>query len=121
MPFSITKSNGGAVLEGIFLRDDLAFSFDVPVVHGFVERLCRALLWEEFRISHFTGTFGWRMNVDLGDLVYTGMAKFGRIRKVHDVFAYGITRPKEREPTWVVMNFYGALEMFVRVEISTGL
>jgi hypothetical protein len=36
---------------GIFLRDDLAFNCDVPVVHNFVERVCRALLWEEFRFG----------------------------------------------------------------------
>jgi hypothetical protein len=80
---------------GIFLRDDLAFNFDVLVVHNFIERLCRALLWEEFRVGYFAGSFGWRMNMDLGDLAYAGLAKFGRVRKVHDVFAYGLTRLKE--------------------------
>jgi len=101
---------------GIFLRKDLAFNFDVPIVHAFVERTCRAVLWEEFRLPYFVGTFGWRMNVDLGDLVYAGLAKFGRVRKVHDVFAYGVTVPKDGAPGWVVLNFYGSLEIFARVD-----
>ena len=103
---------------GIILRDDLAFNFDVPMVHNFVQRICRALLWEEFRLGYFSGSFGWRMNIDLGDLAYPGLAKFGRVRKVHDVFTYGLTRPKEGDPGWVVMNFYGTLEIFARVELS---
>jgi hypothetical protein len=100
---------------GIFLRNDLAFNFDVPIVHKFVERASRAILWEEFRLPYFAGTFPWRMNVDLGELGYAGLAKFGRIRKVHDVFAYGVTVPKDREPVWVVLNFYGWLEILARV------
>ena len=42
---------------GIFLRDDLAFNFDVPIVHKFVERAARAVLWEEFRLPYFSGMF----------------------------------------------------------------
>lgn len=61
------------------------------------------------------------MNIDLGDLVYAGLAKFGRVRKVHDVFAYGLTQPKYDEPEWIVMNFYGALEIFTRVEFLQKL
>ncbi|MFZ0916179.1 MAG: hypothetical protein WAN04_04730 [Candidatus Udaeobacter sp.] len=103
---------------GIFLRDDLAFNFDAPVVHNFIERLCRSLLWEEFRVGYFSGSVGWRMNVDLGNLAFAGLAKFGRVRKVHDVFAYGLTRPKKGQPAWIVMNFYGALEIFARVSVD---
>jgi hypothetical protein len=100
---------------GIFLRNDFAFNFDVPVVHNFVERACRAVLWKEFRLPYFASTFPWRMNVDLGDLIYTGLAKFGRVRKVHDAFAYGVTRPNEDGPGWVILNFYGSLEIFAQV------
>jgi len=60
------------------------------------------------------------MNVDLGDLGYAGLAKFGRVRKVHDVFAYAVTTPKQNEPSWVVLNFYRALEMPVRVDSAFG-
>lgn len=102
---------------GIFLREDFAFNFDVPIVHEFVERACRAVFWEEFRLPYFVGRFGWRKNVDLGDLAYAGLAKFGRVRKVHDVFAYGVTAPKDGTPGWVVLNFYGSLEIFARVEL----
>jgi hypothetical protein len=100
---------------GIYLGEDFAFNFDVPIVHKFSERACRAVLWEEFRLSYFVGTFDWRKNVDLGDLVYAGLAKFGRVRKVHDVFAYGVTAPKDSASGWVVLNFYGSLEIFARV------
>jgi hypothetical protein len=103
---------------GIYLRDDVAFTFDVPIVHGFVERVCRALLWEEFRVGYFSGEFRFRMNIDLGDLAYAGLAKFGRLRKVHDVFAYGLARPKKDGRCWVVMNFYGTLEFFAQVTFS---
>jgi hypothetical protein len=105
--------------EGIYLRDDVAFDFDVPIVNGFVERVCRALLWEEFRLRYFSGEFRFRMNIDLGDQAYAGLAKFGRLRKVHDVFAYALTRPKTDKPCYVIMNFYGALEFFAQVTFSS--
>ena len=103
---------------GIYLGEDFAFNFDVPIVHKFVERACRAVLWEEFRLPYFVGAFGWRKNVDLGDLVYAGLAKFGRVRKVHDVFTYAVKPPKGDEPAWVVLNFYGSLEFFARVSLQ---
>ena len=103
---------------GIIIRDDLAFDFNTPAVNAFVIRLCRGLLWEEFRIEYFSGTFDWRMNVELEDAIYEGMAAFGRVRKVHDIFAYGVTAPKNGEPGWVVMNFYGSLEIWARITIQ---
>jgi hypothetical protein len=103
---------------GILLPDDLAFNFDVSMVHAFIERVCRALIWHEFGVGYFRGSFAWRRNVYLSEIEYAGIAKFGRVRKVHDVFAYGITAPQGTEPGWVILNFYGWMEFFTRVLYS---
>ena len=79
------------------------------------------MLWEEFRVPYFLGEFSWRMNLDLGELGYAGLAKFGRVRKVHDVFAYAVITPKQNEPSWVVLNFYESLELLARVDFSFRL
>jgi hypothetical protein len=101
---------------GIYLKDDTAFDLDTPAVHAFIERVCRALLWWEYRITFFLGTFDWRLNVDMPDLVYRSMLQVGRLRKVHDEFAYGILNGNLKTPDWVILNFYGATEAFVRIE-----
>ena len=102
---------------GIILRDDLAFDLKAPVVTVFLTRLCRGLLWQEFKLQYFEGEFEWRMNVDPDPRVYEGLARFGRLRKVHDVFAYGVTQPKLSEAGWLVINFYGRFEILARVTI----
>jgi hypothetical protein len=96
---------------GIYLGRDWAFDFDYPVMNLFVERLSRALLWYEFRQPHFNGAFGWRMNLEMPTLVYEGMQRFGRVRRVGDVFAYGIMPLKDDEPSWAVANFYGLIRV----------
>jgi hypothetical protein len=100
---------------GIYLGKDWAFNFDDPLMDRFMERLSRALLWYEFQQPYFEGTFRWRMNIDLPDLVYEGLMRFGRLRKVHDVFSYGLTAMKDDAPSWVVANFYGCTEFMIRV------
>jgi hypothetical protein len=101
---------------GIFLREDLAFDFNTPVMHSFVERMCRGLLRAEFGLEYFEADIGWRLNVEQPDIVYQGLAKFGRLRVIHDVFVYAVTRPKGDEPIWVIMNFYRRMEIFARVK-----
>jgi hypothetical protein len=100
---------------GIFLGKDLAFNFDTPLMHSFVGRMCRGLLRAEFGIEYFTGDIEWRLNIDLEDIIYQAMAKFGRMRIIHDVFAYQVTEPKDKEPGWAIMNFYQRLEIFARI------
>jgi hypothetical protein len=100
---------------GIVLRDDLAFDLEAPVVTAFLTRLCRALLWEEFKLQHFEGEFDWRMSVDPDPMIYEGCSRLGRFRKVHDVFAYGATQPRPPDPGWLIINFYGRFEIIARV------
>lgn len=105
---------------GIFLGRDLAFNFDTPLMHRFVRRMCRGLLRAEFDLGYFDADIAWRLNVEQPDLVYHGLAKFGRMGVIHEVFAYALTQPKDNQPGWVIMNFYRRLEIFARVvrEIS---
>jgi hypothetical protein len=100
---------------GIFLGKDLAFSFDTPLMHSFVERMCRGLLRAEFGLTYFSADIEWRLNVEQLDIVYHGLAKFGRLRIIHEVFAYAMTQPKEGQPGWIIMNFYRRFEIFARV------
>lgn len=55
------------------------------------------------------------MNPELPNEVYEGIMRFGRLRVVHDVFAYGLTRMKESNPAWVIVNLYGSTEFVIRV------
>jgi len=100
---------------GIYLGKKWAFDFDSPTMERFVERLARALLWYEFRQVHFKGAFTWRMNPELPNEVYEGIMRFGRLRMVHEVFAYGLTRMKKSRPAWIIANFYGSTEFVIRV------
>jgi hypothetical protein len=106
---------------GIFLREDFAFNSDTPVMHSFVERMCRGLVRAEFGLEYFEANVGWRLNVEQPNIVYQGMAKFGRLRALHGVFIYAITRPKEDEPIWVIMKFYRRLEIFARIKPASRL
>ena len=101
---------------GIFVGQDWIFRLDHPLLHHFAERLIRALLAYEFDEPFFAGTFGWRLNPPLPNEVYAGLAKVGRVHKVHDVFAYGIIGFNGDAPAWVCANFYGSMEMFIRAE-----
>jgi hypothetical protein len=100
---------------GIYLGKDLAFTFDTPLMHSFVRRMCRGLLRAEFGLNYFEADIGWRLNVQQPDAVYYGLVKFGRVRVLHEVFAYAVTEPKENKPGWVILNFYRRLEIFARV------
>lgn len=112
---SITRRVERISPGGIFLGKDLAFNFDTPLMHSFVDRMCRGLLRAEFGIEYFIGNIEWRLNIDLEDIIYQAMAKFGRMRIIHDVFAYQVTQPKNNEPGWAIMNFYRRLEIFARI------
>lgn len=106
---------------GIFLREDLVLNLDTPLMHSFVHRMCRGLLRAEFGLEYFEANIGWRLNVEQPDMVYQGLAKFGRLRVLHGVFIYAVTRPKDDEPIWVIMNFYRRLEIFARVKRANRL
>jgi hypothetical protein len=101
---------------GIYLGEDWAFDFNNPLMDAFAERLARALLWYEFKESFFKGSFGWRMNLGFPEIFYENMRKFGRLRKVHDIFAYGIVGFSEDKPAWIVADFFGCTELFIRAE-----
>jgi hypothetical protein len=119
--FAITRRVDVMSPGGIFLREDFAFDFDTPVMHSFVERMCRGVLRAEFGLGYFDANVDWRLNVEQSDVVYQGLAKFGRVRAIHDVFIYGVTRPKEDRPIWVIINFYRCLEIFAQVKPAKKL
>lgn len=99
---------------GLYLGQHWAFDFDNPAMNRFVERLARALLWYEFQQPHFEGEFDWRANREMPPLVYEGMQRFGQLRRVSDVFVYGITPLKDEGLSWAITNFYGMIEFFIR-------
>lgn len=101
---------------GVYIGKDWAIDYDNAVMNRFVCRLGRALLYYEFGQSYFEGHFGWRLNLEVPKLVYEGMHQFGKVRKVTDVFAYGVTPLKDSGPGWVVANFYGRTEFLIRIE-----
>jgi hypothetical protein len=92
-----------------------AFDFDNPTINRFMERLSRALLWHEFGQPYFKGEFDWRMNVEMPDLFSEAMLRFGCARKVCDVFSYGVIPLQDPDPSWVIANFYGSIDFFVRI------
>ena len=47
-------------------------------------------------------------------LVYEGMQRFGRVRRVGDVFVYGVMPLKDDAPCWAITNFYGMIEFVIR-------
>ena len=100
---------------GIYIGKNWAFNFDSPVMNRFIERLSRALLWYEFQEPYFRGAFAWRINVELPAPVYEGIQRFGRLRNVHDVFAYGLTHLRDDSPSWIVANFYASIEFLISV------
>ena len=57
------------------------------------------------------------MNVKLEDIIYQGMAKFGRARKVHEIFEYMVMKSDKDHLAWVIMKFYGTLEFWAKIEV----
>jgi hypothetical protein len=99
---------------GIYLGKDWAFDLNCPVMTRFIERLARALLWYEYKQPFFKGNFDFKPEI-APPIVYEGIQQYGRIRKVHDVFAYGIIHPKTDKRSWVVVSFFGWIEFQIRV------
>jgi hypothetical protein len=61
------------------------------------------------------------MNLEMPTLVYAGMQRFGRIRRVGKLFAYGIMPLQDDEPAWAVANFYGMIEFVIRTAKTQSL
>jgi len=101
---------------GINLGKEWAFDLDKPIMNRFMERLSRAILSYDFDQTYFSGAFEWRMNVEISPLVYEVIQRFGHIRRVCDIFSYGVTPLRDDGPSWLIVNFYRSIELFIRVE-----
>jgi len=102
--------------SGIYAGKAVALNFDNAVLDRFVHRLSRALLWYAFQQEHFRGRFEWRMNVDLPPTAYEGVMRYGKIRRVGEVFAYGVTPLGASSPSWLFADFFGCTEFMIRTE-----
>ena len=52
--------------------------------------------------------------LDMPTLVYEGVQRFGRLRRVGDLFAYGVMPLNDDARSWAITNFYGIIEFFIR-------
>jgi hypothetical protein len=102
--------------SGVCAGKALAFDFDNAILDRFVERLSRALLWHAFQQEHFHGRFDWRMNVDLPSAVYEGVMRYGKMRRVGEVLAYGVTPLSVSSPSWLFADFFGCTEFMIKTE-----
>ncbi len=101
--------------KGEVLREDWAFSLDDSRVSQFLERVGRALLFEETRQGYFEAEFGWRLNPPFPPEVYQlAVARYPK-RKIPDVVAY-VVLPAAERVHWIIVQFYGGIEFLLRYE-----
>src|SRR6266568_3327468 len=100
---------------GIYLGRDKGFNLNQLLVHSFIERMSRALLYEEFQEPYFNGDFGWVLNPPMPDAVTSWMKDKLPGREMSNVFYYRITNQHATEPWWITMIFYGKVRVLARV------
>jgi hypothetical protein len=101
--------------EGKAPKEDWAFSLDHPSIDQFLDRIGRALLFEEFHQGYFEATFGWRLKPPIPDAVYKfAVANYPK-RNILDVIAYSVS-PDLEGVHWIMVQFYGAIEFLLRYE-----
>ena len=105
----------------IYLRKDMGFNLDHPLMHAFVERMSRAVLYEEFRGPHFLGEFGWRLNLTIVDpTIHDTALKWMRQnlpgKELADIFYYRTTNRDAENQWWINMVFYQKVHVMARVQ-----
>ena len=95
-----------------------AFELDSPLFKRFIERLSRCLLWYNCAQGYFVGEFDYKINQDIPDELYSALYQRNLLIKVHDVFAYGHTSFGRNDTAYIIAQFYGWLEFFIRIKKS---
>lgn len=103
---------------GIYLETTKAFKLNNPLVNSFVERMSRALLYEEFGLPYFLGQFPWRLNPSFSKEELQLIVDNLQGKELSNIFWYRVSRPNGNEPVWVSMFFYEAVHIWTRVEFG---
>lgn len=106
---------------GIYLGKAPAFNLDQPTMDRFVERIARALLYQENAMEHTACDFEWKMAPDDATLnrmppVFKAVLRCGKPKEIGEgVFSYvGYYFTGKAASLWV-LNFYGGIEFMVKV------
>ena len=105
---------------GIYLGQAPAFNLDQPTIDRFVERIARALLYQEIAMEHTACDFEWKMSPD--DAALDRMPPdikavlYGKPKVIGEgVFSYvGYFLSGTASSLWF-LNFYGGIDFMVRV------
>lgn len=104
---------------GIYLGLDMAIRLKNPTIDAFMERMSRALLYEEFQTPYFQGSFGWRLNPPIQEILrWLHSNASGKAQA--DVFYYRVFNAGSSAPFWVNMIFYQTLHFMVRVQRNSA-
>ncbi len=103
----------------------MAFNLDQAAMDRFVERMARALLYQENAVVYADCDFAWKKSLNEADLDrippdIRAVLLSGKPKDIGDgVFSYvGYFFPGKASSLWL-LNFYGGIEFMVRVRGKT--
>lgn len=97
---------------GIYVGTNRAYDLDQPIIDRFIERTCRAVLFEAFNVSYSPAKFEWRNNPGIPQNVPARSKQ----RNILDVFHYLAIPPSKNEHYWVILTFYKRFRIWGKFE-----
>jgi hypothetical protein len=96
----------------IYVGTKPAFDLDQPVINKFIERACRAVLFDAFKLSYFPAKFEWQKNPYIPEKVL----HTSKQRSILDVFHYLVIPAHNNVNYWVILTFYKGLRIWGKFE-----
>ena len=98
--------------SGIYVGTELFYDLDKPIIDRFIERTCRAVLFDAFKLSYFSARFEWQKNPSMPQNIPTSFKQ----RNILDVFHYLAIPTSKNENYWVILTFYKGFRIWGKFE-----
>ncbi len=101
---------------GIYLGDRYAFKLRNPRVDKFMERVTRAVIFDAHGQSYVEARFGWVLNPGIPVDILRAAPEACKRKQVADIFSYIATPQNGTGTSWVMMVFYGRVQILSRLD-----
>jgi hypothetical protein len=91
---------------GVHVGKAPAFDLELPVINEFIERVCRAVIFDAFKQTYFSAQFDWWLNPQISASMLSIAPATSKQRNVLDVFHYLVTPVPGKSHYWIILTFY---------------
>jgi hypothetical protein len=95
---------------GVYIGTAPAFNLDSHIIDRFIERVCRAVLFDAFNLSYFPAKFAWKLNPHIPNYMLSVASSASKQRDVLEVFHY-LATPSQNDSYFVILTFYQRLRI----------